>query len=135
MKIVHRCLVQASMAEVALAEALEITLTNGREAPPVCDQPDVELQTWRVVEDQWGTRRVLGILGQNTIRVTTPIQSLNPVSRLAVTHSGRRYHFHQAPVTERAVVAAMLLHAFDHHVVVTRDVSDQLWALMQESIQ
>ena len=78
---------------------------------------------------------VRGILGQNTVRVATPIQSLNLVSRIVVTQSGRRYYLDQAPTTEIGMVAAMRLHAFDHHVVVTRDVSDQHWALMQESIQ
>lgn len=107
-----------------------IGLTNKRNAPAVSAQSDVVFLTWRIVEDAQGERSVLGLMGLHTVRLTSPIQSVDVATRIVVTGSGRRYHLQQAPTTDPIVIAAMMLHALTQRVVVTRDVSDEIWSEM-----
>ena len=107
-----------------------IGFANERNAPSVSIQPDVVFLAWRVVEDAQGERSALGLMGPHTIRLTSHIQSIDAEARTVVTESGRRYHLHQAPTTDKLVIAAMMLHALTQRLVVTRDVSDKIWSEM-----
>lgn len=69
---------------------------------PVHVEPDSVLRSWRVYELQLpglpaATRHFVGynlITGDG--RVSSPIQSWDPVTRTGVTRSGRRYHLDDA---------------------------------------
>ena len=114
---------------------LVITLAKERNAPSVANQPDVNFLAWRIIEDALGEHRALGLMGPHTIRMTSPLQSIDTVTRTIVTESGRRYHLHQEPATESGIVAAMFLHALTQRVAVTRDVSDDIWTEMLGNTQ
>jgi hypothetical protein len=66
------------------------------DAPPVTEQPIVNLQAWRVI--QMGNDVFLVGLTRETgkVRATSPVQSLTP-DRTAVTSSGRVYHLEGPP--------------------------------------
>lgn len=65
---------------------------------PVEDEPSIELGSWRAFAvGQPATNHFIGInLADGHGRVCSPIESWDPVSRVGITRSGRRYHLADA---------------------------------------
>jgi hypothetical protein len=65
---------------------------------PVEEQADIHLDLWQVYEvssKTWGDKKTRHLVGYNVFdregRVSTPIKSFNPETRVALTESGRSY--------------------------------------------
>ena len=69
-----------------------IHLSLWSDAPSVSIQPKLMIAAWRVFEDQAGERFLVGLHPNGTtIRTTTAIERVDPVSRTWLTQSGRLY--------------------------------------------
>lgn len=114
-----------------------IILSSLRPAPDVNAQPTMVLAHWRVFMDAGGERFLAGILpNQATLRITSPIQAIDLVSRTWLTKSGRVYETPARP-TESVVlrqVLALLMRTEDP-TAHPEDVTDTVWAGMQCAVQ
>ena len=73
-----------------------LLIVNRRAAPPVAEQPHMELVQWRVFMRSNGDIHLIGfLLERPTIRLTTAVVSF--WKREAITSSGRRYTLVGAP--------------------------------------
>ena len=58
----------------------------------VCEEPELSLSNWQILETQVGSRHFVGIdLRDDTGRVSTAIQQFDPTALRGVTSSGRVY--------------------------------------------
>lgn len=71
---------------------IHILITGGvHPAPPVEDEPDAVMTAWRVIKVlPSGERHLCGWVGYEG-RVSSPVLTFDPQSRIATTRSGRRY--------------------------------------------
>lgn len=107
-------------------------LVNERDAPPVDDQPRMEVHCWRLVQAPWGTLHLLTLRDGGVARVTSAIESMDRLTRTFMTSSGRVYAVMVPP--EVAELECWLLKAGAASVLGTADavdVSDEAWAHMR----
>ena len=115
---------------------LLIDFASWRQAPNVSVQPKMMLTVWRLFEIE-GERFLVGVIpDQKTLRVTTPIQTVDPVSRTWRTQSGRLYETPSPPTQNHQLQEQMrlLVYASGIHGAVL-DVTDDVWNAMQSAIQ
>jgi hypothetical protein len=97
-------------------------------APPVKEQPHVELTDWAILEVDGGDRHLAGLHTRQTkIRLTTAIASFLAASRLIQTQSGRSYELLGAPTDDPILRLAIVAHAIRSGVTVTADASSEFW--------
>ncbi len=109
------------------------TFANERDAPPVKDQPRVEVLSWRAVETPAGELYLMMFREAGVVRNTSAVVSVDAGRRLLTTSSGREYVLHGPP--EEEAVAKGMLHANAVRIGLAsaRDVSDRLWHQLQEA--
>lgn len=66
-------------------------LANERDAPPVDEQPRVEVHCWRLFRMQSGAEHLVTMRSGGIARVTSSIASINCAERTFTTESGRVY--------------------------------------------
>lgn len=105
--------------------SLGFILVNERDVPPVEEQPDMKVHSWRLVRLPCGDRHLVTLRNGGIARVTSAVESVDLASRTVTTTSGRLYTLLAPPEAgqpERDVLnaaAAQLLGRTD-----TLDVSD-----------
>jgi hypothetical protein len=99
-----------------------------RPAPDVLDQPQVQTRQWRLL--RYGDHHFLMCqrVGASTVRVTTPIQSMNPASMTVQTGSGRVYELLGPPSDDPAFLADVQLNLKLSGLQGVTDVSLQIYA-------
>jgi hypothetical protein len=99
-----------------------------RPAPNVLDQPRVQTRQWRLL--RYGDHHFLMCqrVGASTVRVTTPIQSMNPASMTVQTGSGRVYELLGPPSDDPAFLADVQLNLKLSGLQGVTDVSLQIYA-------
>lgn len=116
---------------------LLIDFASWRQAPDVSVQPKMALTAWRLFEVEGRERFLVGVLpNQKTLRVTTQIQTVDPVSRTWRTQSGRLYETPSPPTENPQLHEQMrlLICASGIHGAVL-DVTDEVWNAMQSAVQ
>lgn len=114
-----------------------IDWASWRPAPDVNAQPTMVLAHWRVFMDSGGDRFLAGILpNQATLRITSPVQAIDPVSRTWLTESGRVYEAPGPPTdnVELCQVLALMVCIGDP-TAHPKDVTDTVWVRMQRAVQ
>jgi hypothetical protein len=99
-----------------------------RPAPNVLDQPRVQTRQWRLL--RYGDHHFLMCqrVGASTVRVTTPIQSMNLASMTVQTGSGRVYELLGPPSDDPAFLADVQLNLKLSGLQGVTDVSLQIYA-------
>jgi hypothetical protein len=106
-------------------------IVNRRNAPPVEEQPHMELIQWRVLISAGGHIHLIGfLLERPTIRLTTAVLSL--WEREALTSSGRHYTLVGEPGEDEEARALIELRAIELGPG-WRDVTDFYWPLRKDS--
>lgn len=114
-----------------------VNVLSLRPAPDVSVQPAMLLTDWRVIAGQGGDRFLLGLLSnQKTLRITTAIQTVDPVTRTWRTLSGRFYETPSPPTQNLQLQEKMrLLVCADGIHGPVLDVTDDVWTAMQSAVQ
>jgi len=100
-------------------------IVNRRAAPPVEEQPHMELVQWRVFMRSNGDIHLIGfLLERPTIRMTTAVVSF--WKREAITSTGRRYTLIGAPAEDEHARALIEIRAIEL-MPAWRDVTDFYW--------
>ncbi|SEB19816.1 hypothetical protein [Variovorax sp. YR216] len=103
-----------------------LLIVNRRAAPPIEQQPHMELVQWRVLMSGDGDIHLIGfLLERPTIRLTSAVLSL--CMREAITSSGRRYKLVGAPSEDEHARALIEMRAIEL-MPPWRDVTDFYWA-------
>lgn len=88
-----------------------VSLFNERNAPPVDGQPRMQVHSWRLIRTRSGTLHLVTLrdLGDEggTVRVTSPISSIDRGRVIVTTSSGREYEL-MRPAEEREVERDLL---------------------------
>jgi len=116
---------------------IRIDLSTWRPAPDVSRQPTTVLTHWRVFINARGERFLTGMLpNESTLRITTPIEAVDLVSRIWRTQSGRVYETPGPPAESLALcqVLALMVRIGDPSTH-PGDVTDLFWAGMQRAVQ
>ena len=114
-----------------------IILSSWRLAPDVNAQPTMVLAHWRVFMDAGGERFLAGMLpNQATLRITSPIQAIDLVSRTWLTESGRAYETPGPPAASVLLrqMLALLMRTEDP-TAHPEDVTDTVWTGMQRAVR
>lgn len=116
---------------------LLMDLSSWRPAPDVSAQPRMVLAHWRAFMDAHGERFLVGMLpNHSTLRITTPVQSVDLVSRTWLTESGRVYETPGPPAESLALCQAMaLMMHIEEPTAHPGDVTETVWAGMQRAVQ
>lgn len=89
-----------------------ITFANDRDAPTVDEQPQVEVDSWRLLRAPEGTLHLVTLRALSeqggTVRVTTPITVVDQEAGIVTTSSGRRYTL-MGPPEDRHIERELLL--------------------------
>jgi len=107
---------------------------------PVHQAPSLVLHLWSVMEIQDGlgrpwTRHLLGIrTAESKVRVSTAIEVLDPVTRRALTRSGRVYELAQGPGFSEAGLAAWEVWKARYGIEEERDVTEKVQQLLHLAI-
>lgn len=112
---------------------LIVRIQNDRPAPAVEEEPTVQLTVWRMVRAEMGERYLVAVLPSGSVRTTSALRRIDPVSRIATTSSGRRYELLGRPTEEeiaRIKIAAAVVHA---GLKTSVDVSEEVWAQIASS--
>ena len=112
---------------------IRIDLSTWRHAPDVSTQPTMALTHWRVFTNAQGECFLTGMLpNHSTLRITTPIEFIDLVSRMWRTHSGRVYETPGPPAESLALALMVRIGDPSTH---PGDVTDRFWAGMQRAVQ
>ena len=116
---------------------IRIDLFTWHPAPDVSTQPKMILTHWRVFINAQGERFLTGVLPNgSTLRVTTPIQAVDLVSRMWRTQSGRIYETPGPPAESLELCQALaLMVGIVDPSTHPDDVTDVFWADMQRAVQ
>lgn len=116
---------------------LLIDFSSLRPAPDVSAQPRMQLSNWRVFTGHQGEHFLLGLLpGRGTLRITTAIQAVNPITRVWRTQSGRHYETPGPPTQDGQLREQMGLMARSSGLPDdSRDDTDAIWTAMQRAVQ
>lgn len=104
------------------------SLVNQRDAPEPTVQPRLRPLAWRMVETGDGVRYLLVVTPQGSLRVTSPVVTVDPVQRSATTASGRVYELYEAPVEEEVDVSALRVLQLQFGLASATDISAHVWA-------
>lgn len=116
--------------KTAREEALILLYTPPRDAPPVEAQPAAYLKSWRLVQVQDDSVRLVGVTDGNTYRLTSPVIHIDVTCRVVSTSSGRQYQLVGPPAItqqERTLIAGRIAL---NGLVVSDDASEALWSRM-----
>lgn len=103
-----------------------LLIVNRRAAPPIEEQPHMELVQWRVLMSGNGDIHLIGfLLERPTIRLTSAVLSL--WKREAITSSDRRYKLVGPPSEDEYARALIEMRAIEL-MPPWRDVTDFYWA-------
>jgi hypothetical protein len=116
---------------------LQIDFSYWRLAPNVSAQPRLQLSDWRVITNHQGKQFLLGLLpGMGTLRITTTIHAVDPVTRVWRTQSGRYYETPGPPTRCDQLRKQMSLLARASGLAEWRgDDADTIWQAMQRAVQ
>jgi hypothetical protein len=110
-----------------------IRFKSRRAAPSVESQSLAQLLHWRALQRDDGHRILVGILaGGQTMRHTTPLKFIDPITRSWITQSGRRYQTVGAPTNDQLLME--LQKRFVHECGIggeLNDVTDEIPPTMQ----
>lgn len=99
-----------------------------RDVPPVSSQNGLALTDWQIRENESGDRFLIGLMPNGrTIRMTSAIQSLDPVGRTLQTGSGRRYHLSGSPTSAAGLLSLMEVSAVANGLKASIDVTEEVW--------
>lgn len=102
-------------------------------APPqVPSQPEVEVSVWRILRHKCGKQYIVTLMPGQTVRVSSPIRTLDMYNRLAVTQSGRTYRFLAKP-TPVQTFDSFSYDVMQELLTDATDISELLWAPVRES--
>ena len=116
---------------------LILDFSSWRDAPDVRTQPQMCITAWRVFEDQGSDRFLVGLLpNEITLRTTTAIVMVDPVSRTWLTQSGRLYQTPDPPTQDIQLQKTMRLLVQAGGVCgALSDATEEIWAAMQRAVQ
>ncbi len=109
------------------------TFANERDAPPVTEQPRVEVLSWRAVETPAGELYLMMFREAGVVRNTSTVVYVDASRRLLTTSSGREYVLHGPPEEEVVAKGVLQGNAVRIGLATARDVSDRLWQQFQEA--
>ena len=102
-----------------------------RPAPDVLNQPRVQTNQWRLFRYEDHIFLMCQRVGASTIRVTTPIQSMDPTTMTLETGSGRVYELLGPPCDCPEFLAAVQLNLGFSQLQGVTDVSLKIYADMK----
>jgi hypothetical protein len=109
-------------------------LSELRKAPPVCQQPVVNIVAWRILEDADGCLFLGGLRAQTlTMRTTTEICKFEPSARTLWTSSGRKYQLVGPPTEDACICRAIAIQAVRGGVLVQSDQTCIIWTAIQRA--
>ncbi len=108
------------------------TFVNERDAPPVAEQPAVQVKSWRVIEAVNGDRHLLMILDHGPLRITSAIANFDPATAELTTQSGRRYELLCPPEERQVQLSLLAANAIRAGLIDGVDISDALWKLIKK---
>lgn len=73
------------------SRSLGLILVNERDVPPVEEQPDMKVHSWRLVRLPCGDRHLVTLRNGGIARVTSAVESVDLASGTVTTTSGRLY--------------------------------------------
>ena len=116
---------------------IRIDLSTWRPAPDVSTQPTMVLTHWRLFTNAQGECFLTGMLpNHSTLRITTPIEAVDLVSRMWRTQSGRVYETPGPPAESLALCLALaLMVRIGDPSTHPGDVTDLFWTGMQRAVQ
>ncbi|MDG0852208.1 hypothetical protein [Roseateles puraquae] len=114
-----------------------ITFVNVRDAPAAQDEPNMEVQSWRLIKAPSGELH-LGTLrapqpGRAVVRLTSALAAFDMAASAVTTASGRRYVLMGPPESRSLECMAIRNGAAQLGLAAGIDISAQFWAQMHEA--
>lgn len=108
-----------------------VIFCNLRSAPPVHLQALVKIREWQVAQCPDGRSVLAGVVASRptvlTIRVTTPIVSVDPDLRIVQTRSSRLYELTGGPARRDSVLNLIACRLAISGYAETQDITSEVW--------
>jgi hypothetical protein len=106
---------------------MSILFVSLRIAPDVDREPSVHPAAWRIIRAAAGAHHIVALTEAGSLRLTSPIRSINVVTRIAETESGRVYEIEDGPARDPETVELLMARPAFGLQGGYEDVSDAVW--------
>lgn len=107
---------------------MHLIFVNGRPAPEVSSQPEVELHHWRILQRSSGSLYIAAQLASGSLRVTSALLAIDLSQSMIRTESGRSYRLCAPPESDQFLHALIAVNAVRELGSVADDVSETVWS-------
>jgi hypothetical protein len=107
-----------------------IIFHNMRDVPVLASEPTVRPLAWRIVRSSTGSSHLVAVVHSRSLRMTSPLQNADVVSRTVITQSGRVYELDAGPADDPQTVVMLMARARLELHDDCEDVSVQIWNQM-----